>query len=71
MTATCLDLRSEARVTWASFSLSKHDRETETHHMSAKDWANPWQEHTAEVSFLCSLVHTVAMLKFRLHIPFW
>lgn len=27
--------------------------------------------YIAEVSFLCSLVCTVAMLKFRLHIPFW
>jgi len=27
--------------------------------------------HRAEVSFLCSELHAVAMLKFRLHIPFW
>lgn len=38
VSSTCLNLRNEDRVTRASFlCLSKHDRETDTHHMSESE----------------------------------
>lgn len=38
VSSTCLNLRSEDRVTWTSFScLSKHDKEIDTRHMSESE----------------------------------